>query len=78
MKKHMTAAFFLAGLGMAALALGACSKKTDSNAPAAVPALQPGSAAPPPAAPPPPAAAPSGPAAAPAKDADPGVTITGD
>ncbi len=75
MKKHMTAAFFLAGLATA-LTSGACSKKTDSNAPAAVPALPSGATAPAaPAAPPP--AAPAAPAAAPAKDADPGATITG-
>jgi hypothetical protein len=74
MKKHMTAAFFLAGLAVA-LGSGACSKKTDSNAPAAVPALQPGATAPAPSVPPP--AAPSAPTAAPAKDADPGATITG-
>ena len=71
MKKHMTAAFFSAGLATA-LAIGGCSKRMDSNAPAAVPALQPGATTPPP------AAAPAPPAAdAPAKEADPGATITG-
>jgi hypothetical protein len=71
MKKHrLRIVFFSAGLA-ATIGLSACSKKSDSNAPAAVPALQPGAATPPP------AQAPSAPAAAPAKEADPGATITG-
>jgi hypothetical protein len=71
MKKHWsTIVFFSAGL-VTTVGLSACSKKTDSSAPAAVPALQPGATTPVP------VAAPSAPAAAPAKEADPGATITG-